>query len=176
MRESTCRLFCAAIAALLVPTSVGAAEFAAQAHGRYTVLAQNTPGSTGGTIGKQNKSISGGSSEPESRPPAQEPRARPSSDRARGATAIVVTSATYGGNCGAAAGNATQHLRQACNGKSRCDYVIDYQVIGDPKVFCGKDYVAQWRCGQGSTHSATVAPEAGYRKTINLTCEGRSDP
>ena len=64
----------------------------------------------------------------------------------------------------------TQHLAQACNGKSDCDYVIDWQIIGDPKRFCGKNYVAEWRCGDGAARNATVAPEAGYQKSISLRC------
>lgn len=35
------------------------------------------------------------------------------------------------------------------HGKRSCDYVIDRRIIGDPKPFCGKDYVIEWRCGDG---------------------------
>ena len=65
----------------------------------------------------------------------------------------------------------TRRLAAACNGKNRCSYVIDYTIIGDPKPLCGKDYVAEWRCGDGRSQSESVSPEAGYRKTINLACE-----
>lgn len=27
---------------------------------------------------------------------------------------------------------------RACNGKTRCDYVIDYTIIGDPKPYCAE--------------------------------------
>jgi hypothetical protein len=40
------------------------------------------------------------------------------------------------------------------------------RVIGDPKLFCGKDYIAEWQCAD-----ASVPPEAGYRKTISLHCD-----
>ena len=84
---------------------------------------------------------------------------------------IIVTAGTYGRNCGASYGNKTEHLANACNNKSQCEYTIDYTVIGDPVVGCGKDYTAEWRCGQGSTvHKASASPEAGFRKNITLSC------
>lgn len=133
-------------------------------------------GATGGLIGKENKSVSG--EEPAARSSGGGEAGRQgkaaSRDRTGGAEAppnrIAVVSATYGGNCGAPEGNMTRRLGQACNGKARCDYVIDYTVIGDPRPFCGKTYVAEWRCG-GASHSATVPAEAGYRKSISLSCD-----
>lgn len=84
---------------------------------------------------------------------------------------IGVIAATYGGNCRAQAGNKTDALARACNGKPRCDYVIDHQAIGDPAVGCPKDYVAQWQCGQDpNVYSIAVPPEAGFRKVARLVC------
>jgi hypothetical protein len=134
-------------------------------------------GAIGGSIGKPNKSISG--EEPETRGPGEArrdgaaSRGRPAQgarDADTRAGRITVVSATYGGNCGAPEGNMTRRLGQACNGKARCDYVIDYTVIGDPRPMCGKTYVAEWRCG-GVARSATVPAEAGYRKSISLSCD-----
>ena len=122
-------------------------------------------GSTGGSIGKTEKSATGASTD--TAPPAA--KASRSAPR-RTEAGMVVTSATYGGNCGAPRGNATGQLARVCNGRTSCDYVIDWQVIGDPKRFCGKNYIAEWRCGDGRVRSASVPPEAGYQKTISLRC------
>ncbi|MCP5366408.1 MAG: PKD domain-containing protein [Hyphomicrobiales bacterium] len=84
---------------------------------------------------------------------------------------IRVRTGTYGGNCGAPFGNVTRHLAQACDGKDRCEYTIDYKVIGDPKYGCAKDYVAVWRCPDDDVwHSAGASPEAGFRKKVVLEC------
>jgi hypothetical protein len=127
-------------------------------------------GSTGGTLGKTDKSVTGTSDDIAEPNRKKGSRGVPDSSPRRIESRIAVTSATYGGNCGAPRGNVTQHLAQACNGKSDCDYVIDWQVIGDPKRFCGKTYVAEWRCGDGAVRSASVPPEAGYQKSISLRC------
>jgi hypothetical protein len=47
---------------------------------------------------------------------------------------IHVVAGTYGGNCKAPCGNVTNHLAAACNGRSDCNYKVDYTVIGDPVV------------------------------------------
>jgi hypothetical protein len=84
---------------------------------------------------------------------------------------IMVTAGTYGKNCGASYGNATEHLANACNNKSQCEYTIDYTVIGDPASGCRKDYTAEWRCAHGATvHNASASPEAGFQKKITLSC------
>ncbi len=84
---------------------------------------------------------------------------------------IDVVAGTYGKNCGAGNGNKTDHLARACNDRKRCEYIIDYKVIGDPAVGCAKDYIALWRCGGDSTvHSTSASPEAGFQKQITLTC------
>jgi hypothetical protein len=84
---------------------------------------------------------------------------------------IIVVAGTYGKNCNAGYGNKTDHLARSCNDRKRCEYIIDYQVIGDPAVGCGKDYIAEWRCGNDSTiHRTSASPEAGFRKQIILSC------
>lgn len=85
---------------------------------------------------------------------------------------IQIVSGSYGLNCGASYGNVTDHLVAACNGKCKCQYTIDYQVIGDPAVGCRKNYVAEWKCGENSKqYSVKASPEAGYRKTITIECD-----
>ena len=86
-------------------------------------------------------------------------------------TGIAVVAGTYGGNCGAPHGNVTASLASACNTLGRCDYIVDYTIIGDPAPGCAKDYVAEWTCnGQSLVQQATASPEAGFRKTVTLTC------
>lgn len=85
---------------------------------------------------------------------------------------VYVVDATYGGNCGALWGNATRPLAEACNGRRACEYRVDYGVIGDPAIGCGKEYVAEWRCGEQLDIQRTVAPpEAGYGALIRLSCD-----
>ena len=85
--------------------------------------------------------------------------------------AIRVVAGTYGGNCNAPQGNKTEHLAAACNGRADCTYKVDYTVIGDPAVGCGKDYVAVWRCGGSrEVRRAVASPEAGFGKTVELSC------
>ncbi|MBI5322259.1 hypothetical protein [Bradyrhizobium sp.] len=153
------------------PTRMNIRSFAAiAASGAVLSLALSSSafaqaGSTGGSIGKTEKSATGASTDT-APPVAKDSRSAPRRTEA----GVVVTSATYGGNCGAPRGNATRQLAQACNGRTSCDYLIDWQIIGDPKRFCGENYIAEWRCGDGRVRSASVPPEAGYQKTISLRC------
>lgn len=90
---------------------------------------------------------------------------------------IHIVAGTYGKNCGSPRGNKSRHLKQACEGKRDCVYVIDHRVIGDPNYGCGKNYIAEWRCGNNPhIHRATVAPEAGYRKKVRLVCGHGAPP
>jgi hypothetical protein len=87
------------------------------------------------------------------------------------AQTITVVAGTYGGNCQQPRGNKKPHLAQSCNGQGRCEYTINYQVIGDPAVGCAKNYVAEWQCGgRGPIHRAEASPEAGFNKTVLLSC------
>jgi hypothetical protein len=87
------------------------------------------------------------------------------------ASTINVTSATYGLNCGAMLGNATDSLGVACNGLTECTYTIDYRIIGDPVPGCGKDYRAEYTClGDPTVRSASVGGESGYGSQIVLSC------
>ena len=87
------------------------------------------------------------------------------------AATIEVVAGTYGENCGASYGNKTSHLTSACDGKTSCDYVIDYQVIGDPVVNCAKTYKAEYKCsGSDKVYSVLVSEEAGFKKIAGLRC------
>jgi peptidoglycan/LPS O-acetylase OafA/YrhL len=83
---------------------------------------------------------------------------------------IRVVNATYGANCGAQIGNVTIPLQRACNGKARCDYTVDVNVLGDPVGGCPKSFTAEYRCG---THPALIAGELAaeaHQKQIVLAC------
>ena len=87
-----------------------------------------------------------------------------------GTGTIAVRQATYGANCGAAPGNVTGPLQNACNGLASCDYVVDYTVLGDPVAGCAKDFSVDWVCGNGAPGRATAAPEAGFGARVRLLC------
>ena len=95
------------------------------------------------------------------------------------ANVIHVTEATYGLSCKdfreepprvnlVKLGNATKPVAQACEGtKSSCLYAIDVNKIGDPADGCGKDFVANWRCGGDSkVHQFYLAAEASGRSVL----------
>jgi hypothetical protein len=83
---------------------------------------------------------------------------------------IHITEATYGSNCGAPRNNAAEHIAKACDGRSRCDYTVDWHQLGDPTHGCEKDYVVLWDCAGGRGSSGRLDPEAGYGKTVTLSC------
>jgi hypothetical protein len=95
-----------------------------------------------------------------------------SSSATHRATVLYVIGATYGGNCGAFWGNVTEPLAKACNGLPACDYRVDYRVIGDPAIGCGKDFVVEWRCSDGTdVYQAFAPPEAGYGAFVRMMCD-----
>ncbi len=87
-------------------------------------------------------------------------------DRRGGSIRIIA--ATYGRNCGAPYGNATDHLAEICEGRPTCEYIIDFSAIGDPARGCAKDYFAEWECGRDYERGTMSAgPEAGMGKRIS---------
>ncbi len=86
---------------------------------------------------------------------------------------IRIISGTYGRNCGAPYGNATNHLADACDGTGTCEYVIDIGVLGDPARGCRKDYIAEWQCGRDPEKGViTVNGEAAGTRIV-LRCPAR---
>ena len=97
---------------------------------------------------------------------------RPDRDDRRGGQ-IKVIAATYGGNCGAPYGNATNHLAEICDGMATCHYVIDFRVIGDPAGNCRKDYSAEWECGRDPERGRVGAGPEATGTGIVLRCPVR---
>jgi hypothetical protein len=83
---------------------------------------------------------------------------------------VNIRSATYGGNCGAAQGNATQDLASTATARD-CTYKVEVNHLGDPAPKCGKDFVASYSCAPDTTILRKELPaEAGFGGIVNLTC------
>jgi hypothetical protein len=82
-------------------------------------------------------------------------------DGQRAQTSITVVEATYGANAGATRGNATKDVASTCNGKQSCQYVVDYQKLGDPVPGVAKDFIVLYPCDGADSKRATVPSEAG---------------
>jgi peptidoglycan/LPS O-acetylase OafA/YrhL len=80
-------------------------------------------------------------------------------------------SATYGSNCGARVGNATQSVAAACNSRSNCSYSVSVERLGDPAPDCGKDFVVLYSClSENVTRRQEVPGEAGFGTIVDLSC------
>jgi hypothetical protein len=126
-------------------------------------------GSIGGTVGKTDKSASGGE-EPSS--PARHRLKRNTSPQIQsGISGIQITSATLGANCGAPHGNVTGKVGGMCNGKDTC--WVQGASLRDPDPCAGhaKDFSIQWRCGTGGTLSKALPAEWGEPDALVLNCK-----
>jgi hypothetical protein len=98
------------------------------------------------------------------------------------ASVIHVVDATYGLACKDFAptsgqpnkvqiGNATAALTSTCDKvKTTCLFEVDAVQIGDPANGCGKDFIANWRCGSDQkVHQFYLPPEAHGRSAL-LSC------
>jgi hypothetical protein len=98
------------------------------------------------------------------------------------ASVIHVVDATYGLACKdfvptagrpnlVQVGNVTAALTSACDkARTTCLFAVDVAQIGDPANGCGKDFVANWRCGSDQkVHQFYLAPEASGRSVL-LSC------
>jgi hypothetical protein len=92
------------------------------------------------------------------------------------ARTITVVSGTYGANCGASGGNATNDLTHQCDGRDTCEYVPDRTRISDATRVCPKDLQADWRCNDSEFHTAMLSPEAGVNSTLVLSCIEQNGP
>lgn len=86
---------------------------------------------------------------------------------------LKIVSGTYGKSCNAKAGNATQSLAKACDGKFSCDYLPEPVEIEGAPAGCARDFAAEWKCGTGSAiYSATFPANAGKNDRLHLECAG----
>jgi hypothetical protein len=88
-----------------------------------------------------------------------------------GGGSISVVEATYGTNCGAPRGNATEPVKLDCDGRSFCVYRVRVDELGDPAPGRPKDFTVAWTCNHDATRrQATVDAEAGFGGAALLTC------
>jgi hypothetical protein len=130
-------------------------------------------GSTGGTIGKQDKSISGGDSQNEPSTSARsnlQAHRNISSSPAK-TNQIRVTSATFGENCGAPRGNVTDKVGRICNEKETCALPGASVNDPDPAFGCGKSFAAEWKCGSGKIRFNSVPASAWGAAVLTLSCK-----
>ncbi len=86
---------------------------------------------------------------------------------------LRIVSGTYGRSCNAKAGNATQSLTKACDGKASCDYAVEPVDLAGAPAGCAKDFAAEWKCGNGNAvYSATFPANAGKNEKLHLECAG----
>jgi len=84
---------------------------------------------------------------------------------------MKVLEATYGANCRAAIGNATDAVADQCNDRGRCDFLVDFMVLGDPAPRCAKEFHVKWQCdGETAPRETTVGAEAGFGSIARLRC------
>lgn len=86
---------------------------------------------------------------------------------------LRIVGGTYGRACNGKPGNATPLLAKACDGKSACDYAAEPVDLGAGQENCAKDFVAEWKCGSGSTvYSATLPAGGAKDEKLHLECAG----
>ncbi len=86
------------------------------------------------------------------------------------AAPIQIESGTYGANCGAHRGNATRELAQHCNAVDTCRFSVAAPATFRAQRACKADFVAEWTCGPGAFHQASVRSAANNRGVLVLTC------
>lgn len=85
--------------------------------------------------------------------------------------AIKVVSGTYGRSCNSRIGNATALLSNTCDGRVSCDYNIDSTALEDHSSNCGKDFAAEWVCGNSIVvFSAAISNLNGKNEKLHLNC------
>ena len=89
---------------------------------------------------------------------------------------ISVKKVEYGKNCNVNdnPGKSLDDIKSKCDGKIKCDYNINHEIIGDPAEGCEKDYTAYFRCGNEIRDRDIFAKREASGKSITLTC-GRVD-
>ncbi|MDR5741061.1 MULTISPECIES: hypothetical protein [unclassified Caballeronia] len=92
------------------------------------------------------------------------------------ARTITVISATYGGNCGAPAGNATGDFVRQCDGRDACEYMPERRNIGYSAQSCQSDLQAEWRCSSTESHTATLSAGIDANSRLVLGCVEQNGP
>ena len=131
-------------------------------------LAFSQAGSAGGSIGVDDKSISGTRSSQQGKSrsmPTNSPRA------IAAPSGIQVVSATLGDNCGARRGNRTSQVAGICNGQDSCTLSGSKVRDPDPAYGCAKAFSVTWRCSAGGpARSASAAATLYETNSLTLSC------
>jgi hypothetical protein len=86
-------------------------------------------------------------------------------------SAITITDATYGADCGASNGNVTSKVASICNNQTSCSFVEGNTLFGDPTPGCAKDFSVIYTCScSGNTKSSSAPAQSGENYTISLSC------
>ena len=86
---------------------------------------------------------------------------------------INVLTAWYGQTCGAAHANVTSHVKWRCDGKSRCQYQVDVNTLGDPAPNCPKNFIVLYGCqGRTAVRLAQLPPES-HGRSLELSCDSQ---
>jgi hypothetical protein len=84
---------------------------------------------------------------------------------------ISINAATYGGNCGAPHGNATNDVTLICDGETDCAYTVDVRNLGDPAPKCSKTFSVSYSClPDPKVLHEELSAEAGLGSVLDLRC------
>jgi hypothetical protein len=83
--------------------------------------------------------------------------------------AIAITNATYGGECGAARGNADYVIATLCEGKAHCILPALHATLAKVSPACAKDLSVEFRCGRDPT-VRVVSLSSGDMTPPQLQC------
>jgi peptidoglycan/LPS O-acetylase OafA/YrhL len=95
---------------------------------------------------------------------------------------IEVVDATYGKSCKHFSppapalntfrrGNATDSVKQACAGTTKCAYLIDVNRIGDPAMGCAKDFRVVYKCKSDPVEKSLLVPAEANGRTAVIDCD-----
>ena len=85
---------------------------------------------------------------------------------------IGVFRAQYGGlGSGCNPKEVTDFVRNSCQGRQTCDFLVDHRQLGDPHFGCAKPFFVDYFCAGGPVRRTFLAAEASG-KTARLSCTG----
>ncbi|MEI6437766.1 MAG: prepilin-type N-terminal cleavage/methylation domain-containing protein [Candidatus Omnitrophota bacterium] len=92
-----------------------------------------------------------------------------------GCERITIVTATFGGNCGVAAGNVTTSVAGLCDGTKSCSFIESGPFCGggffpDPVVGCYKDFSVNYVCSGGVGKSAYAPAHQCEGDMVALAC------
>lgn len=80
---------------------------------------------------------------------------------------LVIVEATWGGRCGAPAGNATAYVRDTCGDARVCKLDVDPERLGDPVPGCEMALEVKLACGVGERGARSSTGGPGERLVLS---------